>query len=472
MGTAGLSKLTAIFILIILVLLIGAGYGLYASYNATESLKVNDVKLVSFSARLTGVDILLNLKLHNPSEYHLSIRELSYTIFVNDVSVASGEKLFLLIPARRDAELPITIRITAADAVRMVLSSMNKDRVNLRLSLSGKIPLTLFNIIELPLNVPFAKDLRFTVIPSKRAVTSLRIYETTYEEAKALTVTPFLLIAGLILGFAGSTYAAMKAKSIKAFEGFSALSTICFFFISLLVTFGLLSALHIEPSFMTGIILMWILCFLPIQFMEILMLKRRNLLVSKLGSEVFKIRKKMLLMAKILVPLGVLTLPSVSILGNLNMYLGLLAALASFALFIIPGAYAGIKERQFYYKHELYLVEYDEEKMRVKQLKYIGKLAKSKLADMLFALRALPVQLIDFKTAKPRNLEHVSGEDTITAELNISVFMVYEVKRENIGKVLMIDDPEIRKLATTLRELSYNVSIDKIYLLTYPPIRC
>ena len=469
MGTAGLSKLTAIFILIILVLLIGAGYGLYASYNAAESLKVNDVKLVSFSASLTGVDILLNLKLHNPSEYHLSIRELSYTIFVNDVSVASGEKLFLLIPARRDAELPITIRITAADAVRMVLSSMNKDRVNLRLSLSGKIPLTLFNIIELPLNVPFAKDLRFTVIPSKRAVTSLRIYETTYEEAKALTVTPLLLIAGLILGFAGSTYAAMKAESIKAFEGFSALSTICFF-ISLLVTFGLLSALHIEPSPTTGIILMWILCFLPIQFMETLMLKRRNLLVSKLGSEVFKVRKRMLLMAKILVPLGVLTLPSVSILGNLNMYLGLLAALASFALFIIPGAYAGIKERQFYYKHELYLVEYDEEKMRVKQLKYIGKLAKSKLADMLFALRALPVQLIDFKTAKPRNLEHVSEEDTITAELNISVFMVYEVKRENIRKVLAIDDPEIRKVATTLQEMSYNVSTDRIYLLTRPPI--
>ncbi len=40
------------------------------------------------------------------------------------------------------------------------------------------------------------------------------------KKAKALTVTPFLIIAGLILSFADSTYPAMKAKSIKAFEGF------------------------------------------------------------------------------------------------------------------------------------------------------------------------------------------------------------------------------------------------------------
>jgi len=156
-------KLIAITVVAVLLIL-GIGYGFYSSYEAARSLQVTEIRPAGVSYSLTSFDLSLIIRFYNPSSYNLNVNDVAYTVVVEAWPIASGEKSLLTIRSGSYADFPLNVKVTVGDAFNILMEAVKKGYLDVKIQLSGKIPLTLYNVIELPFTVDFM-DEKTTYVP-------------------------------------------------------------------------------------------------------------------------------------------------------------------------------------------------------------------------------------------------------------------------------------------------------------------
>ncbi len=109
----------------------------------TGSFIQPDVKLVKvdvIKARLVEQEFLLRFRIDNPNDVSLPVRGLSYTVYLNDVLLASGESdRWFTVPASGHHVFDVPVRTNLWRHVRYMVKLLEKPDEPIRYRLQGEV---------------------------------------------------------------------------------------------------------------------------------------------------------------------------------------------------------------------------------------------------------------------------------------------------------------------------------------------
>jgi len=178
-GIVGLGK--AILLVAILVLIAGIGAFAYQAYSVAKNISVVDSKLSSLwididwgvvpffpfimPTKVKSLYVTVTLTIDNPSSYSVEIENLHYEVYIEDTYLGYGDKSrFAVMPSRQQISFSLTastgdllgvIKSLLESAVKSGLKSIT---VHYRVRGIIKVPIKLFNVIEVPAlkaSIPF-----------------------------------------------------------------------------------------------------------------------------------------------------------------------------------------------------------------------------------------------------------------------------------------------------------------------------
>lgn len=148
---------------LIFIIVIGVIIGLISSYQSANSLELHEVSLRSFNLGVTSVSIQFDLNFKNRSPFMLVLRDLDYKVYVADRLVGTGYKESLIVPAQGSSTVPIEVKLTVVGTISYIASLLMGKDISGELRVSGKLPIMLFGIIELPAYIPVSYSKTFSV---------------------------------------------------------------------------------------------------------------------------------------------------------------------------------------------------------------------------------------------------------------------------------------------------------------------
>lgn len=140
---------------LLLVLLAGSSLGGCASWIGShfDDPDVQLAKVEVVRARLLEQQFLLHFRIDNPNAVRLPVRGLVYTVFLNEVKLASGESAtWFTVPAHGRAEFAVPVHTNLWRHMKYIVKLLEKPEQPIRYRLEGEVKTGLMFSRRIPLH--------------------------------------------------------------------------------------------------------------------------------------------------------------------------------------------------------------------------------------------------------------------------------------------------------------------------------
>ena len=122
------------------------------------SLEVRDI-----SVGLAAATLILGLEFRNPSSYTITLEDIGYEVYVEDVEVTTGVIEEITLQPYFTEQIPIEARITLGSVAATAAALLTKGQVEVKVTLKAKAPIRLFNIIKTPISLTLTYEQIITI---------------------------------------------------------------------------------------------------------------------------------------------------------------------------------------------------------------------------------------------------------------------------------------------------------------------
>ncbi len=166
----GAKAVLAAVLALIITLALGIGIHLAQLNEIKNNLKVEGLRFKNIDVTgdvagiPTGIKLNLELLVQNPTSYTLDIERLTYNIYVEDRLLGEGTLQHLVIPAHSTHPIPVTLEISAADAISLLIDYIRSGGLRIKISGMIDVPIKLFGVMKFfTVSAPYTVERQLTV---------------------------------------------------------------------------------------------------------------------------------------------------------------------------------------------------------------------------------------------------------------------------------------------------------------------
>lgn len=146
-----LRRIVAVVILLLIAAMVVIDF--YGQVQAIKSVELGELEARDVSVGLAAATLILGLEIRNPSSHTITLEDIEYKIYVEDVEVAAGIINELTLQPNTSTQIPIEARVTLGSIAATIAALLEKGQVEVKVTIKAEAPIRLLGTIKTPISI-------------------------------------------------------------------------------------------------------------------------------------------------------------------------------------------------------------------------------------------------------------------------------------------------------------------------------